>query len=92
MQMLLLEKLALTFAGDAYVLAAGAGGIAVGLVTAPIERIAMSCDVTGAYAHRRQLERVSKGRRLRMATLAWRRRREQLLNAINPFRGLLRLT
>jgi len=92
MQMLLLEKIILTFAGDAYALAAGCGEIVAGVITAPVERIALSCDVTGAYAQRRQLEHARGQRRLRLATQAWCRGREQLLDAINPFRGLLRLT
>ena len=92
MQTLVLEKMAFTFAGDAHALLAGFGDIVVGFVTAPVERIANSCDFTGAYAHRRQMERARRQNRRRLAVHEWRRLRERLLDRINPFRGLRHLT
>ena len=85
MQMVLVEKLALTFAGDAHALASGFAKVAVRIVTAPfarmvrivtapIERIANACDVAGVYA-RRQAKR-GKCR----------------LDRLNPFKGLQHLT
>lgn len=60
MQMLLVENLALTFAGDAHALATGFGKVLVKIVTSPatmttarIERIANACDVAGVLADRR---------------------------------------
>jgi hypothetical protein len=85
MQMVLVEKLALTFVDDAHALAAGLGKILVKIVIAgiermvrtvmaPVERIATACDVAGVYA-KRQAERrgCSSGR-------------------LNPFKGLRHLT
>lgn len=92
MQTLLIEKLALTFVGDAWALAAGAAELATGFVTAPIERVAHACDVTGAYARQCAERKARRQRRLREATQAWRRRRERLLDQLNPFRALVRLT
>ena len=85
MQMVLVEKLPLTFVGDAHALAAGFGEILVKIVTAPIERmvqtvtapierIAAACDVAGVHAKR----------------LA--ERRKCSLGRLNPFRGLRHLT
>jgi hypothetical protein len=85
MQMVLVEKLALTFVGDAHALAAGFGKILVKIVTAPlkrivqtvmapVERIAAACDVAGVYA-KRQSERG-----------------QYSLGRLNPFKGLRHLT
>ncbi len=85
MQMVLVEKLALTFVGDAHALAAGFGKILLKIVTAPIkrivesvtapvERIATACDVAGVYAKRRP-ERLGHP-----------------LGRLNPFKGLRHLT
>jgi uncharacterized protein (DUF2384 family) len=85
MQMVLVEKLALTFVGDAHALAAGFGKILIKIVVAsiertvqavmaPVERIATACDVAGVYA-KRQAER-----------------RRCSLGRLNPFRGLRHLT
>ena len=85
MQSVLVEKLALTFIGDAHALAAGfvkiLGRIAtapiermVRMATAPIERMANACDVAGVYA-KRQAER-----------------RKCPLDRLNPFKGLRHLT
>jgi len=54
MQTVVVEKLALTFISDAYALMAGAGEILVGIVTAPIERIARACDVGGVLSSRKR--------------------------------------
>jgi hypothetical protein len=53
MQTLFVEKLALTFAGDAYALVTGFGEVVVKIVTAPVERIATACDVAGVLSRRR---------------------------------------
>jgi len=66
MQTLFLENIAVTFAGDAYALATGAGEIAVKflmkLVLAPIERMAQASDVAGVLVNRRQRQRARKFR------------------------------
>ena len=64
MQMVLAEKLALTFVDDAHAFASAFGKILVQIVTAPIrrmvqtamapiERIAWACDVAGVLSERR---------------------------------------
>ena|ERR1700761_3769551 len=60
MQTLLVEKLALTFADDAYALTAGACKILLKIATAPFERMARACDVAGVLANRRKATLVRK--------------------------------
>jgi hypothetical protein len=83
--MVLVEKLALTFVGDAQALATGFVKVVARIVTfpiarmvqavmAPIERIARASDVAGVYAKRRA------------------ERRKWPLDRLNPFRELRHLT
>ena len=53
MQMLLVEKMAVTFAEDAHALVTGLGRFLVKIATAPIERIARACDVAGVLSESR---------------------------------------
>ncbi len=92
MQMLVMEKMALTFTGEAHALLTGFGETVVAFVNAPIERIANRCDFTGAYAQRRRMEQTRRQLRRRLAVLEWCRLRERLLDKLNPFRRLRHLT
>jgi len=62
MQILLVEKMALTFAGDAHALITGLGGIVVKIFTAPIERIARACDVAGVLSDPRSAIETRSGK------------------------------
>lgn len=53
MQTLLVEKIALTFVGDAHALLTGFAKILVKTLTAPIDRIARACDVADVLSRRR---------------------------------------
>ncbi len=53
MQTLLVEKLAVTFLSDAHALVIGTSEILLGIITAPIERIARACDVAGVLSRRK---------------------------------------
>ena len=97
MQMLLVEKLALTFVGDAYALATGFGKILVKFVmspvektaTAPIERIARACDVAGVLSDRRAKANVTRFHSSRHAPTS---RRTSPRRCLFPFRSLNHLT
>ena len=52
MQTLAIE-VATTFADDAIAVVTGTGRIILGLLTAPVERIAAACDVAGVLPERR---------------------------------------
>jgi hypothetical protein len=101
MQMLLVEKLALIFVGDAYVLATGFGKILVkiamspiermaGAVTAPIEQIARACDVAGVLSDRRTKASFTTFRSRRHAPISSRRTSPR--RCLFPFRSLNHLT
>jgi hypothetical protein len=92
MQLLLIERMAFTFVGDARALLTGFRDIVAGLFSAPIDRIARSCDFTGGYAQQRKSEQNRKQMRRRLSTLGWRHRRTRLLDRINPFCGMRNLT
>jgi hypothetical protein len=89
MQMLLVEKLALTFVGDAYALATGFGKILVKTATAPIERIARACDVAGVLSDRRAKANVTRFHSSRRAPTS---RRTSPRRCLFPFRSLNHLT
>jgi hypothetical protein len=89
MQMLLVEKLALTFVGDAYALATGFGKILVKTATAPIERIARACDVAGVLSNRRAKANVTRFHSSRHAPTS---RRTSPRRCLFPFRSLNHLT
>jgi CRISPR/Cas system endoribonuclease Cas6 (RAMP superfamily) len=89
MQMLLVEKLALTFVGDAYALATGFGKILVKTATAPIERIARACDVAGVLCNRRAKANVTRFHSSRHAPTS---RRTSPRRCLFPFRSLNHLT
>jgi hypothetical protein len=89
MQMLLVEKLALTFVGDAYALATGFGKILVKTATAPIERIARACDVAGVLSDRRAKANVTRFHSSRHAPTS---RRTSPRRCLFPFRSLNHLT
>ena len=89
MQMLLVEKLALTFVGDTYALATGFGKILVKTATAPIERIARACDVAGVLSNRRAKANVTRFHSSRHAPTS---RRTSPRRCLFPFRSLNHLT
>ena len=89
MQMLLVEKLALTFVGDAYALATGFGKILVKTATAPIERIARACDVAGVLSDHRAKANVTRFHSSRHAPTS---RRTSPRRCLFPFRSLNHLT
>ena len=101
MQMLLAEKLALTFVDDACVLAAGFGKILVQIVTAPIprmiqaamapvERIARASDVAGVLSDRRAKANFARFHASRHAPTSSRRTSSR--RCLFPFRSLNHLT
>jgi hypothetical protein len=101
MQMLLAEKLALTFVDDAYAFASGFGKILVQLVTAPIqrmvqavmapvERIARACDVAGVLSDRRAKANFARFHARRHAPTSSRRASSR--RCLFPFRSLNDLT
>ena len=101
MQMVLVEKLALTFAGDAYALATGFSKILVKVVTAPverivqtvtapIERIAKACDVAGVLTGPRTTANLNKFHTRRNAPTSSRRTSPR--RCLFPFRSLNHLT
>jgi hypothetical protein len=91
--MILVENLALTFAGDARAFATGFGRILVKLVTAPIvaitvriERMAQACDVAGVLSERRARASVIRSRSHQHTATSSRRW------CLFPFRSLNHLT
>ena len=90
MQMLLVEKLALTFVGDAYALATGFGKILVKTAMSPIERMARACDVAGVLSDRRTKASLTQCRSNRHATTSSRRTLPR--RCLFPFRSLNHLT
>jgi hypothetical protein len=101
MQMLLAEKLALTFVGDAHAFASGFGKIVTKIVTAPIERIieattapieriATSCDVAGVLSDRRTKASIDRFHTRRHAPTSSRRTSPR--RCLFPFRSLNDLT
>jgi hypothetical protein len=90
MQMLLVEKLALTFVGDAYALATGFGQILFKIATAPIERMARACDVAGVLSDRRRKASFTPFRSSRHVPTSSRRTSPR--RCLFPFRSLNHLT
>ncbi len=95
MQTLVLE-IASTFADDAMALVKGSGRVVLHVVTAPIERVAKTCDVGGVLsqrkdAHRSQAARsdhTSRNRSLPNSS----RRRSRWFRCRSPFHSLSDLT
>ena len=71
----LVSQLTTTFIDDAIELVKGFGKVIVHIATAPIERIANACDVSGVLARRQS------ARRLRATTVACARRRRPIVLA-----------
>jgi hypothetical protein len=101
MQMVLVEELTLTFAGDAHALAAGFVKALVKIVTAPIERlvrtvtapieqIARACDVAGVLSDRRAKANPTTLHTNRHAPTSARRTSHR--RCLFPFRSLNHLT
>ena len=101
MQMLIIEKLALTFVGDAYALATGLAKILAKIamspvermaraVTAPIEQIARACDVAGVLSDRRTKASFTEFRPSRHTPSSSRRTSPR--RCLFPFRSLNHLT
>ncbi len=100
MQMLLAEKLALTFVDDAHAFVAGFGKILVQIVTAPvarmaraimapIDRIANACDVAGILPDRGTKTRIIQFSSRKHASSSSQRPSRRCLF---PFRSLNHLT
>jgi hypothetical protein len=90
MQTLFVEKLALTFVGDAYALATGFGKILVKIAMSPVERMAKACDVAGVLSERRAKARFDQFRSSRHAPTS--SRRSSPRRCLFPFRSLNHLT
>lgn len=101
MQMILVERLALTFVGDAHALATGLVKVTVQIVTAPftrmvkavtapIERIATACDVAGVLSDRRTKASLTRFHSNRHAPISSRRSSRSW--CLFPFRSLNDLT
>jgi hypothetical protein len=93
----LAAEIAITFVDDATALITGCGRIVVGILIAPIERLANACDVAGVLPQRRSskdrhdVEKKRSGRP-NAGTARSRRRRWPLGNRLFSFRSLGNLT
>ena len=90
----LAAEIAITFVDDATALITGCGRIVVGILMAPIERLANACDVAGVLARRRMQDVAPKRARAgsNAGTGGARRRRWPLANRLFSFRSLRNLT
>ena len=94
----LAAEIAIIFVDDATALITGCGRIVVGILMAPIERLANACDVAGVLAQRRSskdmhdLEMKGTGPGPNAGTARSRRRRWPLGTRLFSFRSLGNLT
>ena len=89
----LATEIAITFVDDAAALITGCGWIVVGILMAPIERLAKACDVAGVLPERRIKDIAMKRARASNAgTEGSRRRRRPRGNRMFSFQSLRNLT
>ncbi|KQT23564.1 MULTISPECIES: hypothetical protein [Bradyrhizobium] len=81
--------IAVTFVDDAKALVTGLCRAALNAATAPINRVANTCDVAGVLEQRRATFRMWRASRARARR---ERRRFSLLGRFSPFRRLAHLT